>query len=235
MQSLTEEHIKKLIKALSRWSITFILTGLVILIIALIIGFSESYLGQEIYFGTNLLFLGIGVFSLGIAFLSIKMADESDKKMTAIANSHFIEIYEEIQNITLKEILPNITEDSQEANNLRGAYVWKYNHSLERAILLKEWADESQRTNLVLPFGTLLKRIPWDKQMIENKDIKDLLDGYLLIRELDIPNNLVEEIEGLLKSTIVKQKKDENLVGCIKRTQNKLEKNPTERFKSPHY
>ena len=57
MKSLTEKHIKKLIKAFSRWSITFILTGFVILVIALIIGFSETYLGREIYFGNNLLFL----------------------------------------------------------------------------------------------------------------------------------------------------------------------------------
>ena len=179
--------------------------------------------------------LAISLLALGFACLSVKIARDSDKKMTAIASSQFIEIYEEIQNITLREILPNITEDSQEAYNLRGAYVWKYNHSLERAILLKEWADESQRTNLVVPFDTLLKGIPWDKQMLENKDIRDLLDGYLLISELDIPNNIVEDIEGLIEKTIIERKKDESIIECIERTKSELDKNPNMKFKSPYY
>jgi len=99
---IQEKWYRGLTDAFIQHSLNFVFGGFGIIILALIVGTIEFYQTGQVSTGNNLIFLGLGTLSIGIACLSLKIAKESkgiaensDKKMKDIALS----VYKEIEGI----------------------------------------------------------------------------------------------------------------------------------------
>ena len=75
------------IKVFAKWWKKYLYAGFLLIIG----GVAGSIIFNDISFGIILVPLGIGIFSIGLGFLSVTIANESDKKMTALAELDFLE------------------------------------------------------------------------------------------------------------------------------------------------
>jgi hypothetical protein len=197
----------------------------------LVIGIILIVLGKTSFFGYISCYeLGLWFGSLSLAIIALGYALDSDKKMNAVANANFMEIYENIQNDFLN-IKPKISSSKPSNNLLRTTFIWKYRNSLMRANTLKDFADEINQLNLVLPLQSILEYMPWDKNILTNKDVEDLLDCYLSTRELKFDNKIKESLEKLIEQYIVKRKENEDIVQCVEKKIEDLSKKPNDVFK----
>ena len=172
---------------------------------------------------------GIAYFALGIAVYSVYLAIRSDKKMKAIANSIFMEIYEDVQDGFLR-VQPLLQNNNPRDNNLKRTFIWKYRHCLMRAKELKEYASEENQLNLVLCLGSVIELNPWNKKILNNSDIEFLLDIYLTSREFKQDEKTKDKLKKLVEKYIIKKKNNEDLITCIARTIKKLKKTPNKQF-----
>lgn len=192
--------------------IGFLLTGLSILLYQLI-GIVE--------YDVSLISISLGLISFGIAFHSCILALDSDKKIEIIANSTFMEIYEELQDIFL-EIQPMFyhTKKTMREKELLRNFIWKYKNCIMRARVLKMYANRNNQINVILPFKSLLEYFPYYKDILNNSNVEIMLRIYINAIEFDIDESDKKILDHLIQENIIGY--DSN-ISIIDRVINKIE------------
>jgi len=103
---------KGLVKSCAIWYKPTIYLGFILMLTALFI----SAIFRDFDFSFNLMVFGLGVLTLGFAFFTVKLADESDKKMIAISNMNFLEALSDFE-ITRMKAIGNLPKYIQQRNN----------------------------------------------------------------------------------------------------------------------
>ena len=202
-----------------------LVVGSILLTYTGLIGYSITLTNETISLISVLISIDFGFISIGIAFYAIGLSRDSDEKMKAIANANFMEIYEDIQDIFLK-LIPIKSDDNLVDNDIRGTFIWKYRNSIMRANSLKDFADERNQLNLVLPLKSFLEKMPWNKNILTNEDIDNILDCYLFIREFKFDKETKDLLEKLIENHMVKRRENEDIVQGIERVRKELSKKP---------
>jgi len=113
-----EELFEVLNKAFIQHSLFFVILGSVLLVIALIIATLEYLDIKQTPIGNNILFLGLATISIGLAGFSLKLSEESDKKMEILSKDTFLDIAGELEDrrLALKNMRLQL-EHMQELDN----------------------------------------------------------------------------------------------------------------------
>lgn len=145
------------IKVFAKWWKKYLYAGFLLIIG----GVAGSIIFSDISFGIILVPLGIGVFSIGLGFLSVTIADKSDKKMKGIALS----VYKEIEGIfedrrlsimkarriievkKRKDMDTEVDEFALHQDIIFG--IWKCLTYLRRAKALIKWIDEPEQKGII--------------------------------------------------------------------------------------
>ena len=98
---------------------------------------------------------GVGLFSIGVAFHSTKIAQESDEKMKAIANVNFQEISDKFSNRRLELYKNRLSPYEMELT------AWKCRTYIDSAKKLKKWVDIEIQEIFVTKYNNLIKTYPW--------------------------------------------------------------------------
>ena len=204
-----KEMWERLNKVNSRtWNRIFsssVVIGILILFYGAIASFYHLWAETSI-----LVTVGLGLISIGIAFISLNLANESDKKMIDIAKSDFSEtlsVFED-ERIRLIEELKNIFNRLTQANNnlnkattkkARGIIqkeidntvseavgrlevaTWKSLTHLKKVKILQKYVEKTDRDTLVYYFQILVQILPWGSNLILNREIKKIITMYILI------------------------------------------------------
>ncbi len=147
------------IKVLAKWWKRYFYVGFSFVIGGLIV----SIIFWDLYITGVLIPLGLAIISIGIGFLSVKIADDSDKKMNINANVNFLKICNDIEDVRVlfnsriydRELL---TWKTQNLVNMATEMMKEY----EEGYIKKEHQDKLVkyvRTTL----DCLLQKKPWDK------------------------------------------------------------------------
>ena len=127
-----------------------------------------------------------------ISAQSRNIANDSDRKMTALANENFlmvVGIFEDKRMLLMDE-------PSQ-----RRRVIWKCYSYIERANVMKEFCNiESRYQNkLIRYFIDLIKQYPWGSSDIRCEEIRHILSMYSYILKLEGKRAQIEEAMKLLK------------------------------------
>jgi hypothetical protein len=220
MDTERNKKIKKFINACGNWSIPFIVVGPTIMIIGLVI----SFIFRDFSIGNNMMGLGIATFTLGVAFLSIKIADESDEKMKAIANADFIEIAQKFLVYSFDcQIKDN--DDIKSYHNRIDIINWHI--ELRKADILRKWVTENRQGAFGIALQKLLKNFPWKNKLVTDDDVKNLLDMYEDALDFQLLDE--KDILAILEPHFGKKQDDENYHDFIER----VVKKPKTKRKTP--
>lgn len=161
------------------WNLFFsiaIIIGIFILFNGAIASFNHQYTETSV-----LVTVGLGLISIGIAFISLNLANESDKKMRAISELNFVEknamIYGYIDNLEgLKDsqimAVPSSTTDNKTVSN---DILKKMIRDLDSALIVIDYISEETRNKFLYAFRSFSKAIKDHVIAFKDDDIKDYL------------------------------------------------------------
>lgn len=145
--------------------------------------------------------MGLGITSLGIAFHSIviseesrKIAGESDEKMIANANESFLKIVDTFEDKRIQLL------QHPEWLGIEGT-IWKCQTYLDRAIKLKKSAkiDIDNQNKLFDQFDFLINRtgLPWGTDVIKPSDFENIHEMETKFLELDLTDESKEKLKRI--------------------------------------
>jgi hypothetical protein len=145
--------------------------------------------------------MGLGITSLGIAFHSIviseesrKIAGESDEKMIANTNESFLKIVDTFEDKRIQLL------QHPEWLGIEGT-IWKCQTYLDRAIKLKKSAkiDIDNQNKLFDQFDVLINRtgLPWGTDAIKPSDFGNIQEMETKFLELDLTDESKEKLKRI--------------------------------------
>lgn len=187
-----EKWYQELTNAFIQHSLDFVFVGFGVVILALIVGIVEFYQTGQVPTGTNLMFLGLGTISIGVACLSLKIAKESDKRVNSIANDNFLRVTGELED---RRIEMNFVENFAQFHRIN---TWKCLTYMKEANKLLDSCriDRDNVNRLVSLFEKFTDKI---KRVEDVKiEIKYMDDGKVIKTESKKLEIACEELSHIL-------------------------------------
>ena len=195
------------IKVFAKWWKKYLYAGF-LLIIGGVVG---SIIFSDISFGIILVPLGIGVFSIGLGFLSVTIADKSDEKMKAITNADFFEITYRFWEKAPKLYYPL---DSKE----RDTCSWHLVNFFKHGEKLKKWADSDVQEKLINEFKIFLERLrptTCKKYWVEIKNYMGICKIAIDFKTKN--DDIKDELIGELGNWVGKKREEESNTKYLQR------------------
>jgi hypothetical protein len=140
--------------------------------------------------------LALGTISIGIAFYSVGIGHDSDKKMRSIMQSISTSDFYKLS-YTFWDRAPCLY--GKQSLGVRDTYSWQLGNLFRHAEKLKRWADPDVQENLINEFKTFLIRLrplPCPKYWVEVKNYIQICKIAINFKTKNdqIKNELVEEL-----------------------------------------
>lgn len=158
--------------------------------------------------------MGLGITSLGIASHSIVISEESDKKMTALSNAFFIELIDNFKTYFDGSIIQK--DDDVESYHTRNDF-YKWRTDIKKAMEFINWATKDQQTALTHLFVSIFEKLPWNKKLITNSDVRHLLGMCGNIVNFEITPEDYTKLMTLSDIYFGKRQKGEDYIPYINR------------------
>jgi hypothetical protein len=229
---------KKMKKAdYGKWEMVFLYIALILSALSLIFAIiGTSSTETPISFldlFTFLLPVAIAFFSLHFASHSIVIADESDRKMKAIANVEFLKIVNMIEDARILFIRPIYRIDT---------YTWKTRNSIEMAVELIKRDKENNYIEpkymqklwdyFILSLNHFLRSPNFKKEKASNEEIYNnsmnhIAESFAMLEEYYDNKNITEfnaHVDADFKNDIKDEKIKEEFLALIKAAKERLSK-----------
>ena len=127
-----------------------------------------SSMGQLFLLGN--IELGFTIFAIGLAAFSLFLAFDSAEKMQSIANSHFLEIFHNFEDLRIQ-----LTQHPDWLG-VEGT-VWKCKKYVDWAIELKKWAKKDYQNDLADMYIKLyqVSGVSWINPIVSKTDIEHMI------------------------------------------------------------
>ncbi len=206
--------------------------GIIFFLIAIKFAFENNYLGMSIF-----LTLALGTISIGIAFYSVGIGLDSDKKMQSISTADFYKL-----SYTFWDRAPCLYNEQR--SEVRDTCSWQLSNLFRHGKKLKRWADPDVQEDLIKEFKTFLTRLrplPCQKYWVEVKNYMGICEIAINFKTKNdqIKNELIEELGNWIgkkeekesnqeflqrKSKEFSGKKDNDLFEIVKETDKEIKK-----------
>jgi len=180
--------------------------------------------------------IGFALISVGIAFISIKIAIDSGDRMTTIGAGEIKQSLINIQEIRkeytygLDEYLHTPKNNNKQPNIQRLQRInifttWLQFENIQKVIIFKDYMTPQQTSKLFRYHRTLIDFVlpNWKDKIVTNESVIQLLSGITKLYEnFEEPTNFHEKFYVLLRQFIGQTQQDEEFLDYINRKKQEL-------------